>query len=125
MWRSGRRTATFTMPPFVALGLQGRRRAPRANGWAAAAFQLAIHSGHADEAPKAAVQLGVLRAGQGDPVGAARAFQLAIDSGRAEAPKAAVQLGVLRAGQGDPAEAAAAYQLAIDSGHADQAPYAA
>jgi hypothetical protein len=89
---------------------------------AAAAYQLAIDSGHADQGPKAAFNLGVLREQQGDPAGAAAAYQLAIDSGHADkAPKAAFNLGVLREEYGDPAGAAAAYQLAIDSGHADAA----
>jgi hypothetical protein len=89
---------------------------------AAAAYQLAIDSGDADMAPKAALNLGMLRAGQGDPAGAGAAFQLAIDSGHADmAPKAALNLGLLRAEHGDPAGAAAAFQLAIDSGHADVA----
>jgi TolA-binding protein len=52
---------------------------------AAAAFQLAIDSGHADWAPTAALSLGVLRERQGDPAGAAAAYQLAIDSGHADA----------------------------------------
>ena len=52
-------------------------------------------------APTAVVNLGVLRAGQGNPVGAATDFQLAIDSRHADqAPTAAYNLGVLRAGQG-------------------------
>ena len=52
---------------------------------AAAAFQLAIDSGHADEVPAAAFNLGVLREQQGDPAGAVAAYQLAIDSGHADA----------------------------------------
>ena len=85
---------------------------------AAAAFQLAIDSGHADQGPKAAYNLGLLRAEQGDPAGAVAAFRVAIDSGHADqGPKAAFNLGVLREEYGDPAGAAAAYQLAIDSGH--------
>jgi hypothetical protein len=70
--------------------------------------------------------LGVLRAGQGDPAGAAAAYELAIAFRHADVtPKAAFNLGWLRAGHGDPAGAAAAYQLAIDSGHADLARRAA
>jgi Tfp pilus assembly protein PilF len=89
---------------------------------AGAAYQPAIDFGHADPAPKAAVNLGVLRAGQGDAAGAGAAYQPAIDSGHVDqAPKAAVNLGVLRAGQGDVAGATVAFQLAIDSGHADMA----
>jgi hypothetical protein len=65
-------------------------------GRAAAAHQLAIDSGNREEAPNAALFLGLLRAGQGDPVEAAAAYQLAIDSGHADAaPMAARKLGVL------------------------------
>jgi len=63
---------------------------------------------------------------RGDPAGAERAYQLAIDSGHGDrAPKAAFNLGVLREDRGDDAGAERAHQLAIDSGHADQAPQAA
>ena len=94
---------------------------------AAAAFQLAIDSGHADEAPAAAFNLGVLREEQGDPAGAVAAYQLAIDSGHADqGRRRRTTWGwLLRAEQGDPAGAVAAFQVAIDSGHADQAPKAA
>ena len=93
---------------------------------AKAAYQRAIDSGHADQAPKAAFNLGVLLAEQGDADGAKAAYQLAIDSGHADAaPMAAVNLGVLLARQGDADGAKAAYQQAIDSGHADAAPMAA
>jgi hypothetical protein len=65
-------------------------------------YQLAIDSGDAEMAPKAAVKLGLLRTARGEPAGAAAAFQLAIDSGHAhQGPITAVNLGVLRAGQGD------------------------
>jgi hypothetical protein len=40
------------------------------------AFQRALDSGHPDQAPTAAVNLGVVRLGQGNPVGAAGAWQL-------------------------------------------------
>ncbi|HZO63972.1 MAG TPA: hypothetical protein VFB74_03130 [Kribbellaceae bacterium] len=63
---------------------------------------------------------------RGDPAGAERAYQLAIDSGHGDrAPKAAFNLGVLREDRGDDAGAERAHQLAIDSGHADKAPKAA
>ena len=84
----------------------------------ARAYQVVIDSGHADQAPQAAVNLGVLCHGREDFAGAERAFQLVIDSGHADmAPKAAFNLGVLCEDQGDLAGAAQAYQLAIDSGH--------
>jgi hypothetical protein len=44
-----------------------------------------IDSGHADLAPKAAFNLGVLRQDRGDLDGAERAYQLAIDSGHPSA----------------------------------------
>ncbi|WP_408650757.1 tetratricopeptide repeat protein, partial [Jatrophihabitans sp.] len=70
---------------------------------AAAAYQLAIDTGHPDTAPQAAVNLGMLRKEQGDPDGAAAAYQLAIDTGHPDtALKAVVNLGVLRHEQGDP-----------------------
>ena len=93
---------------------------------ARAAYQQAIDSGHADRAPQAAVNLGVLLEEQGDVAGARAAYQQAIDSGHADvAPMAAVGLGELLKEQGDVAGARAAYQQAIDSGHADAAPMAA
>jgi TPR repeat protein len=67
----------------------------------------------------------LLLEGQGNVVGARAAYQVAIDSGHAEAaPMAAVNLGVLLAGQGDVVGARAAYQVAIDSSHAKWAPWA-
>ena len=90
------------------------------------AFREAASSGHADAAPMAAVNLGVLLAEQGDADGAKAAYQQAIDSGHADAaPVAAFNLGVLLQEQGDVDGAKAAYQQAIDSGHADEAPRAA
>jgi tetratricopeptide (TPR) repeat protein len=74
-------------------------------------------SGDAEVAPRAALNLGVLLADQGDPQGARAAYQQAIDSGHPEqAPTAASKLGVLLVAQGDPQGARAAYQQAIDSG---------
>ena len=108
------------------LGMQREEQGDVAG--AAAAYQIAIDSGHADWAPKAAFNLGFLRENkQGDVAGAAAAYQIAIDSGHVEwALMAAVNLGLLRENkQGDMAGAAAAYQIAIDSGHADHAPKAA
>ena len=79
-----------------------------------------------ERTPKAAVNLGLLLAEQGDVVGARVAYQRAIDSGHTEeAPRAAVNLGLLLAEQGDVDGARVAYQRAIDSGHTDEAPRAA
>ncbi|MEO7260943.1 MAG: tetratricopeptide repeat protein [Jatrophihabitantaceae bacterium] len=50
---------------------------------AAAAYQLAVDSGHPDQAPMAAFNLGVLRLEQEEMEAAAAAFQLAIDTGHA------------------------------------------
>ena len=49
-----------------------------------AAYQQAIDSGHADAAPRAAVNLGLLLQEQGDVDGAKAAYQQAIDSGHAD-----------------------------------------
>ena len=101
-------------------GAGGRGTARRA------AYQQAIDSGHADAAPRAAVNLGELLAEQGDVDGR----QGRLPAGhrlRARRRGAAGRgsLGNLLAEQGDVAGARAAYQQAIDSGHADQAPSAA
>lgn len=72
------------------------------------AFREAASSGHADQAPAAARNLGVLLEGQGDVEGAKAAYQRAIDSGHADqARRAAVNLEVLQNEQGyvDGAEA--------------------
>jgi tetratricopeptide (TPR) repeat protein len=93
---------------------------------AAAAYKLAIDTGHPIHSPMAAVNLGALREEQGDSDGAATAYQLAIDTGHPDqSPNAALGLGALRKEQGDSDGAAAAYQLAIDTGHPDMAPKAA
>ncbi len=93
---------------------------------ARAAYQRAIDSQHADQAPRAARNLGLLLAEQGDAAGAKTAYQHAIDSQHADqAPRAASNLGNLLAEQGDVAGAKTTYQRAIDSGHADWAPMAA
>ena len=107
---------------LAALPLKGQQDPAGAK----AAYQIAIDAGHAEQAPMAAVNLGVLLEGQQDPAGAKAAYQIAIDSGHAEyAPAAAGALGVLLAEQNDPAGAKAAYQIAIDAGHAEYAPAAA
>ena len=77
--------------------------------------QAAEDSERPDQAPRAAGNLGVLLAEQGEPDKAAAAFQRAIDSEHPDhAPRAAVNLGVLLARQGDPDKATAAYQAAAD-----------
>jgi TIR domain len=77
-------------------------------------------------APEAAARRGMLRERQDDFVGAAAAYQIAIDSGDPEwAPRAAIKLGNLRERQDDFVGAAAAYQIAIDSGNPEWAPRAA
>ena len=90
---------------------------------AEAAFQQAIDSGHADWAPQAAFERGMLLREQGDLAGAEAAFQQAIDSGRAEAAVAGTAkfyLEGLLENQGEVYEwAKAFYQRAIDSGHAE------
>ena len=79
-----------------------------------------IAAGTSDEAPIAALLLGMLLAEQGDVKGAKAAYQQAIASGHLEAaPSAANNLGVLLAEQGDVEGAKAAYQQAIASSHSD------
>ena len=93
---------------------------------ARAAYQMAIDSGHPDQAPKASVNLGSLLRRHEDTEGARAAFQQAIDSGNPDyGPTAAFGLGILLEEQGDLEAAQAAYQQAIDSGHPDHAPRAA
>ena len=58
---------------------------------ARSAFQQAMDSGHPDVAPMAAVNLGLLLAGQGDVAGARSAYQRAIDSGHPDAGPVAVR----------------------------------
>ena len=63
---------------------------------AKALYLQTIDSGHADAAPKAANNLGVLLQQQGDVERAQAAYRHAIDSGHADAaPKAAFNLGEL------------------------------
>ena len=58
------------------------------------AFQRAVDSRDAEQAPAAAVDLGLLLAGQGDPGGARAAYQVAIDSGHEQfAPVAELFMG--------------------------------
>jgi hypothetical protein len=73
----------------------------------------------------AAIQLGAIRAEQGDRAGAATAFQRAMDSSDADlAPRAALNLGVLHAQYADWDMAAAALELAIKSRHPHEPPRA-
>ena len=84
------------------------------------ACRKAASSGHADAAPKAAFNLGVLLAEQGDADG--REGRLPAGHrlrARRWAPTAAVNLGVLLRSRVMWTGARAAYQQAIDSGHAD------
>ena len=53
-----------------------------------AVYQQAIDSGHPDQAPTAAFNLGLLLEEQGDLEGAQAAYQLAINSGHLEASPA-------------------------------------
>ena len=90
------------------------------------AFRTAASSGHADEAPRAMLFLGMLLELHEDVDGAKAAYQQAIKSGHPDAaPEATVQLGELLERQGDPDGAKAAYQQAINTRHPDTAPQAA
>ena len=78
-----------------------------------------------DRTPMGAFNHGVRLAQEGDKQGARAAFQLAIDSGSAEAaPRAAFSLGMLRSEEGDTEGALAAFQVAALSGDPDMAPRA-
>ncbi|MDN5797050.1 MAG: hypothetical protein L0H79_15010 [Intrasporangium sp.] len=90
-------TATGTpLPAADALTLaMGAYRANRPQ-IAAALWKRVAGSGHADQAPVAAFNLGVLEQEQGEVAAARAAYQLAIDSGHADqAPRAAFNLGIL------------------------------
>ena len=90
------------------------------------ACELVIASGHPDEAPRAAVDLGALLAMQGDIDGARVAFEFAADSGHPDhAPWAVIGMGVLLTRLGDPAYARRAYQSVVESGHPQAASVAA
>ncbi len=89
------------------------------------AWRKAACSGHTDQAPIAAFNLGVLLGAEGDVDAAKAAYQRAIDSGHHDsAPRAAIGLGLLLEAEGDIDAAKAAYQRAIDSGHHDSVPIA-
>jgi non-ribosomal peptide synthetase-like protein len=90
------------------------------------ACELVIASGHPDEAPRAAVDLGALLAMQGDIDGARVAFELAADSRHPDhAPWAVLGMGVLLTRLGDPAYARRAYQSVVESGNPQAASVAA
>jgi Tfp pilus assembly protein PilF len=59
---------------------------------AQAAYRQAIGTGHPDQSPKAAVNLGLLRERQGDTDGAKAAYQRALDFADPETAPMAVQL---------------------------------
>jgi tetratricopeptide (TPR) repeat protein len=86
---------------------------------AKAAYRQAIDSGHSDEAPKAAVNLGALLHDEGNAEGAKAAYRQVIHSGHPAAPIAAVNLAAILKEQGDLEGAKAAYRKAIDSGDAE------
>jgi tetratricopeptide (TPR) repeat protein len=90
------------------------------------ACEQVIASGHPDEAPRAAVDLGALLAMQGDIDGARVAFEYAADSRHPDhAPWAVIGIGVLLTRLGDAAYARRAYQRVVDSGHPQAALVAA
>ena len=90
------------------------------------ACERVIASGHPDEAPRAAVELGALLAMQGDVDGARVAFEYAADSRHPDhAPWAVIGMGVLLTRLGDPAYARRAYQSVVESGHPQAALVAA
>jgi non-ribosomal peptide synthetase-like protein len=90
------------------------------------ACELVIASGHPDEAPRAAVDLGALLAMQGDIDGARVAFELAADSRHPDhAPWAVLGMAVLLTRLGDPAYARRAYQSVVESGNPQAASVAA
>ena len=106
-------------PELMALGYTAHHDYQRSE-IAAQVWRKLADSGHTDQAPRAAFNLGVLLAQQGDVAGAKEGYQKAIDSGHTDhAPKAAVGLGVLLIDQGDEAGAKEAFQKAIDSGHTE------
>jgi non-ribosomal peptide synthetase-like protein len=90
------------------------------------ACERVIASGHPDEAPRAAVDLGALLAMQGDIDGARAAFEYAADSRHPDhAPWAVIGIGVLLTRLGDAAHARRAYQRVVESGHPQAAMVAA
>jgi tetratricopeptide (TPR) repeat protein len=90
------------------------------------ACERVIASGHPDEAPRAAVDLGMLLAMRGDIDGARVAFEHAADSRHPDhAPWAVIGLGLLLTRLGDPAYARRAYQTVVESGHPQAALVAA
>jgi tetratricopeptide (TPR) repeat protein len=79
-----------------------------------------------DDAPEAAVNLGLLLKEKGEYAAAEEAYRRVIDSGHPkEAPRAAVNLGLLFEEEGEYARAKEALRWAITSRHPDHAPWAA
>jgi predicted negative regulator of RcsB-dependent stress response len=92
----------------------------------AAAVSAFSKASASENAPAAALALGLVLAEQHDVKGAKEAYQQAIDSGHADyKPLAAFNLGIILAEQEDTAGALNAYRQAIDSAHAQYAPAAA
>jgi non-ribosomal peptide synthetase-like protein len=90
------------------------------------ACEQVMASGHPDEAPRAAVDLGALLAMQGEIDGARVAFEYAADSHHPDhAPWAVIGIGVLLTRLGDPDYARRAYQRVVESGHPQAAMVAA
>ena len=89
------------------------------------AYQQVIDSGHPEEAPRAAFDLGLMLDKLDEYNLAEEAYQQAIDSGHPEeAPRAAFNLGILFGEREEYDRAVEAYQQAIDSGHAEWTPKA-
>jgi tetratricopeptide (TPR) repeat protein len=87
------------------------------------AYQRAIDSEHAEWAPKAMFNLGMLFEESGEYGRAEDAYQQAIDSEHSDAAsKARLNLGVLFDERGEYDLAEQAYQQAINSGHPEVAP---
>jgi tetratricopeptide (TPR) repeat protein len=117
---NGQAGAAGTAADVVRLVAQGEVEAARR------ACERVIASGHPDEAPRAAVDLGALLAMVGDIDGARVAFEYAADSGHPEhAPWAVIGMGMLLARLGDPTYARRAYQSVVESGHPQAASVAA
>lgn len=106
---------------FLAYGLHRDGRLLEARQW----YRRVIASGHADHAPAAMLDLGVLEREDGQPDEARRWFGEAIATRhRSEAPRGMVNLGVLDRELGRVDEARGWYEEAIRSRHPDQTPRA-
>ena len=87
------------------------------------AYQQAIDSQHAEWAPRAAFNLGMLFENREEYARAEEAYQQAIDSEDLDAAsKARLNVGVLFENRGEYARAEEAYQQAINSRHPEVAP---